>query len=443
VDPQTFVHLIHRYYPFKGGSESYFQALSERLASGGHHVQVITTDAWDLEYFWNPTKRRVEVSYERHNGVEIYRTPARHLPLANFSHRAIRRGMGELSRVPVPGRKRVLRSLSRFGPWLPELPALLERVASDASLIHAGNIALESLIRESSRFARARDIPFMITPKLRLGENEHSPERRYYTMPHQIELLRGADMVMTQTSVEADFLAEKGVEPERLRVVGLGIDVKDVTGGDAQRVRDTLGISGPFILSLGAAAYDKGTIHACEAVIRLNQRRAEPVTIVIAGPIMSEFQQYIDTLTSDQRQQIRVLGYVDDETRTDLLAGCDLLTLASRTEAFGYVFLEAWANAKPVIGARAGGIPAVVDDGVDGLLVPFGDIDALSDAISTILEDSEFARRLGTSGQRTKVVDTEDWYRKVRAVYDEVLGVKSNVSDAEGAVDGPAVVSSL
>jgi glycogen synthase len=423
VNGRRFIHLIHRYYPFRGGSEQYFQALSERLAADGADVRLVTTDAWDLEYFWNPARARVSVPFQRHNGVKIYRTPASHLPIARYSHQGIRRAMGEFSRVRFPGQQRLLEEMSRFGPWLPELPALLERISKNAELIHPANIALESLIRESIRVSRRRDIPLVITPKLHLGESERSAVRRYYTMPHQIEMLRQANQIMTQTRVEAAFLEQQGVDPDRIRVVGLGIDVDEVTGGSSVRARDTLNIDGPMILSLGAAAFDKGTVHACEATIAMNRKLDTPITLVIAGPIISTFQNYFDRLNERDRQNIKLLGYVDDQTRTDLLAACDLLTLASRTEAFGYVFLEAWANGKPVVGARAGGIPAVIEDGHDGLIVPFGDVVALTRAYERILLDPEYGRQLGAQGQSTKVVSTDQWYQGVIDGYRNVMGV--------------------
>jgi glycogen synthase len=437
VDGHTFVHLIQRYYPFRGGSEYYFQSLSEQFVDDGAEVHVVTTDAWDLEYFWDPSRRRVESERDTHNGVNIHRVAAKHLPFSNFTHRAIRRGMGELSRLPLPGKLPVLRGLSRFGPWLPDLEETLEEVAKDADLIHPANIALESMISKAAGFADRRDIPLVVTPKLHLGENERSAVRRYYTMPHQLELLRRARMVMTQTSLEAEFLTRFGVREDRLRVVGLGIDVGAVTGGDGARIREGLGIHGPMVLALGAAAYDKGTVHLCQAIVELNSRRSEPVTLVVAGPIISNFQQFADDLTPDERAWIRVLGYVEDDTRADLLAAADVLALPSRTEAFGYVFLEAWANGKPVIGARAGGIPAVIDDEVDGLLVDFGDVDGLARAIESLIDDPNLSRSLGDAGRR-KVVDRRTWYAKVRAVYADVLGVampEEGENDERSAVD--------
>src|SRR3954452_13459674 len=98
------LHVIQRYYPYVGGSELYFQELSERLAQAGHRVEVWTTDAWDLDYFWSKKARRVATERETHNGVHIRRFRVKHLPLPSIYYRAWRRGMAELSALPGSGR---------------------------------------------------------------------------------------------------------------------------------------------------------------------------------------------------------------------------------------------------------------------------------------------------------------------------------------------------
>src|SRR5690348_7445479 len=75
------LHIIQRYYPYVGGSELYFKELSERLARAGHRVEVWTTDAWDLDYFWTKRARRIEAERDTHNGVHIRRFKVKHLPL--------------------------------------------------------------------------------------------------------------------------------------------------------------------------------------------------------------------------------------------------------------------------------------------------------------------------------------------------------------------------
>lgn len=415
------LHLIQRYYPFQGGSERYFQSISEWFAAGGHTVDVLTTDAWDLEYFWDRGARHSQPPATIHEGVRVTRVPVHHLPLARFSHRAIRRLMAESSRTRFPGQLPLLRAGSRFGPWLPELEDAAIELGARADLINSANIAFESMITVAERIARRHDVAHLVTPFVHLGEGRSSKVRRYYTMPHQIELLRRADAVIALTALERDALIELGVDGRHIRIAGAGIDRAGSTGGDAARARESLGEARPLVLALGAAAFDKGTMHLVEAVSRLNRAGTE-VALVVAGPTLQEFQRFADELSEQDRRNIHVLGFISDEQKRDLLAAADLLALPSRTESFGLVFLEAWANGKPVIGARAGAIPSVVGDGEDGLLVPFGDVAALADAIRTLVEDAALGERLGRCGQ-AKVVDESEWLRRVEEIYQEVLGI--------------------
>lgn len=414
------LHLIQRYYPFEGGSERYFRAFSERFAADGAEVDVVTTDAWDLEYFWDPRRRRVEAGPETYHGVRIHRVPVRHLPAARLSHRAIRRLMAESSRISFSGQTRLLSMAGHFGPWAPALEATASRIGGGADLINVASIAFESMAQVAERTARRVGAAFVVTPFLHLGEGPGSKVRRYYTMPHQLALLRRADAVLALTAIEAEYLTIQGVPTSRIHIVGAGIDVAGVTGGDGEMARRRLGLDGPVVLAIGAAAFDKGTIHLVRAVERLN-RTGNEVNLVVAGPVMSEFQRFIDELSPEARRNVKVLGFVSEEEKRDLLALADVVALPSRTESFGLVFLEAWANGKPVIGARAGAIPAVVEDGVDGLLAPFGDVPALAGALGSLIESPALSARMAAAGA-CKVVSEETWYSGIRDVYRQVLG---------------------
>src|SRR5688572_29556462 len=139
------LHVIQRYYPYIGGSELYFQELSERLARAGHHVEVWTTDAWDLDYFWTKKARRVEAERETRNGVAIRRFRVKHLPLPAIYYRAWRRGMAELARMPLP-MAWLLGAMSRITPWVPSLRRALDRLPPGAfDIVHSTNIPFESM----------------------------------------------------------------------------------------------------------------------------------------------------------------------------------------------------------------------------------------------------------------------------------------------------------
>jgi glycogen synthase len=416
--PRRLLHIVQRYAPYEGGSENYVRELSERFAADGHTVTVLTTDAWDLEYFWNPAARRVDAPpEERVNGVRVLRFPVRHYPASSLGYRALRRAMAEWSRLPAaPGREAALRWGGRFAPWMPTLHAWTRAHASEFDLIHAANISIESTVLAGAAAARRARIPLVITPFVHLGPPGDTRIVRYYAMPHQLRLLRDAGATIVQTEQERAFLAARSVPDTRLHRIGVGVHLRDVTGGDAERARSAFDLRGPIVYFSGTAAADKGTYDLVAAMRRLWADGSD-ATLVLTGPMLSDVRTYFDTLTDAERARIRPLGFVSKETQADVLAVADVLALPSRTDSFGIVFLDAWANGIPVVGANAGGIPGVVSDGVDGLLVPFGDVTALAGALRRLLDDPALRRRMGRAG-RAKVLAHYTWEQIVASVAD-------------------------
>jgi phosphatidylinositol alpha-1,6-mannosyltransferase len=80
-------------------------------------------------------------------------------------------------------------------------------------------------------------------------------------------------------------------------------------------------------------------------------------------------------------------------------ANCDVFALPSSGEGFGLVFLEAMAYGKPVIGGAHGGIPDIVEDGVTGLLVPYGNTERLAEALESLLNVPDRAKAMGGRGR--------------------------------------------
>ena len=96
--------------------------------------------------------------------------------------------------------------------------------------------------------------------------------------------------------------------------------------------------------------------------------------------------------------------------KRDLLAGCECLVLPSFYEAQGIVILEAWAQGRPVIASRVGGIPFLVHDRQDGFLYPWGDIAALGGRLEWIIANPTKAGEMGRAGERR----TREGYRWVQ-----------------------------
>jgi glycogen(starch) synthase len=209
----------------------------------------------------------------------------------------------------------------------------------------------------------------------------------------------------------------------------VGVNPDAVLGGDGARFREKYRIDGPIVFFAGTAAYDKGTMHLVEAMEKMWGRgewgRGEqPLapTLVIAGPQLSQFQKFFAGRPSETRRRTRVLGFIPDGDKRDLFAAGDVFVLPSRTDSFGIVYLEAWLYNKPVIGAQAGGVPAVITEGRDGFLVKFGDTDELATRIEQLLTDRALAHCFGGAGH-AKVLNELTWdkkYMQVRAVYEEL-----------------------
>lgn len=93
-------------------------------------------------------------------------------------------------------------------------------------------------------------------------------------------------------------------------------------------------------------------------------------------------------------------GRVDQDVLQSAYSTCDIFVAPSRFESFGLVFLEAMREGKPVIGCKSGGMPEVVSNGVNGLLVEPGDIRQLSDAMLKLAMNHNIRQQMGEAGKR-------------------------------------------
>lgn len=413
------LYVIQRYAPFIGGAELVFQENGERLAHAGHAVTVYTTDAWDLERFWRDDKGRVDVQSETLNEVFIERFPVEYLPLSRLTFPGIKRVMGIISELPFDS-KGLLFALSRYVPYVPELDAMLDTSSERFDIVHTANISLDSSVYAAYRFAKRKNIPFVITPFLHLGEREDTRVVKYYTLPHQIEMLKRADAVVVMTEREGNALVERGVARDRIHRIGAGVDPDALAGGDSAQFRRTHDISTPIVAYIGTAAFDKGTTHLVEAMQKVWE--TQDATLVLAGAQLTAFQDYISALPETVKQRIVQLGFISEQEKKDLLAACDVFAMPSRTDSFGIVYLEAWLYEKPVVGADAGGVPDVIDANKNGFLVKFGDVNALAARITQLISDRALGRRLGENG-RAKVLRELTWegqHAKLCTLYEQL-----------------------
>lgn len=411
-------HFVHRYPPALGGSEAYFGRLSRHLAAAGDAVTVFTTAALDLEAFWSPRGRCLPAGTAVEDGVTVRR------------YRLWRvRGQGyllkALSLLPHRGWQALTVSCNplAWGMWRDA-----GRPAGRFDVVHATAFPYGWPLACARRLARRLGAPFVLTPFLHLGDPDdpHDRTRRAYTRPALLELARAADRVFVQTEGEREALLQRGFPPERLVLQGMGLDEASCTGGDRLAARAAWGV-GPGECVVGHLANnsrEKGSVDLLAAAAGAWERGGR-FTVVLAGPAMPNFERY--WATYPRKDRVRRLGVLDDGQKRDFFAGLDAFALPSRSDSFGIVLLEAWANGAPNLGYRAGGVAGVIRHEKDGLLVRCGNLDGLAAALLRLAGDAELRQRLGAAGhERTRrEFRWEDKLGLVRAVYRELAGRKA------------------
>jgi glycosyltransferase involved in cell wall biosynthesis len=403
--------FTHRYAPVIGGSENYARAMVRRMVAEGHDVDVFTTDADDLARFTRRDGRKVDAEASTNiDGARVTRFQPRHLPGQRYAGKL-------LSYVPYPSIR------SQFASFFPILPGI-NGVRGEYDLVCSIAFPYTNFSYAALCTARAAGAPLVITPFLHLA-TPGDPVHRAYTRSHQRWLLARADLVIAATRLEADVIASWGIGRDHLLTLPMAVEHADVTGGDGASFRARLGLDGsaPLIGQLGALDLDKGSVDLVHALSRINASRdGQPVHLVLAGRETPRFAGFLATL--GPLPWLHLAGPLSTGDCRDFFDAIDVFAMPSRTDSFGIVFLEAWANGKPVVAARAGGVVEVVEHDVNGLLVPFGQPEELATAIDRLVADPALRHSLGGAG-RDRVETGYTWddrYRTLSARIDGLTG---------------------
>ena len=195
-------------------------------------------------------------------------------------------------------------------------------------------------------------------------------------------------------------LEHAGFTPARVVRIYNGVEASRFNGHGAGSVRGELGLGAevPLIGMVANVRPTKGHDNLIRAA-RLVVDRFPDARFVAAGEHLAGLSDQLRALVAELRLQksFFFLGFRDDVPA--VLRDLDLFVLPSTSEGFPFVALEAMAAGKPSVMTRCGGPEEIVNDGVNGFLVPPSDPQALAERICLLLADPERARRLGRAAQ--------------------------------------------
>ena len=207
-----------------------------------------------------------------------------------------------------------------------------------------------------------------------------------------------ANVLVTVSEMTRQKALQEGVRADRIFVIQNGIAPVSIEGVNRLEVRRDAGVGDQdlFLLSVGRLVHQKAHEFLIAAMPPVLQEFPDvKVGICGDGFLRPQLEAQIHAL--GLQKTVFLLGKFDSVTK--FLAAADLFILPSRWEGLPIALLEAMSAGLPVVATRVEGVDEVVVDQEHGLLVPVGDVSALSDAILQLLRNPHVRREMGMAAK--------------------------------------------
>ena len=282
------------------------------------------------------------------------------------------------------------------------LPLPIEWLTGRLDLFHSPDFVLPP-VRRAQTLLTVHDLSFIRWPEC------SSPPLLEYLMAAVPRSVARADRILADSECTRQDLVELlDVPAERIDVVYAGVEERFRPQADkaVDAVKARYGIERPYVLGLGTLQPRKNFARLIEAFALARERAGIPHALVIGGGegwLSRGIHETIDRL--GLREDVRLIGFVDDQDLPALYTGADLFAFPSLYEGFGIPVLEAMGCQTPVVTSRASSLPEVA--GEAALLIDPTDVEELADALVRGLGDSELRDRMVLAGKGQ--VDRFSW----------------------------------
>ncbi len=294
-----------------------------------------------------------------------------------------------LEEVPADVPVHDLASRSLWTAWLP-LARLLRRLSPRVLLSTSSGA---NLIACLAHRVAGREMRLVLSERNVLYRDQGRFKRHLQAMLKRW-LYPRADCVTAVSRGVADDLRDRlGLPEERIRVVYNPVVTADLTELEKVEPDDPwLADGGPVVLAAGRLVPAKGFDHLLAAFAELNTDPSARLVILGEGPERTALDRLARDLGINDR--VRFAGFDPNPFR--YMSRCAVFVLSSRYEGLPGALIQAMACGAAVVACDCPAGPAeIVEDGVDGFLVPPGDRPAMVARIAALLDDPEMRRRLG------------------------------------------------
>jgi L-malate glycosyltransferase len=257
-----------------------------------------------------------------------------------------------------------------------------------------------------------------------------------YSRAIRFLLSASARIVTPSQAYQNDFLSVFPDLKEKTIYIHNGINLAELN----RCSRDTIEREQKqYILCIAAHNEKKGIDILLHATKRLQE--VEPllqIALVGDGPLRGQLEGL--ALSLGVHERVEFLGWKGRAQVAELLHGCEIFVLPSRSEPFGIVILEALACKKPVVATTVGGIPEIIENGKNGILVEPDNPDTLAEALIALLKNPALRQAIARNGQMT--VHKRFCCKNTGAAYEAVLhDLAFRATTDRTSVDGPDSLS--
>lgn len=367
-----FFSIVTYWHGIKGGMDLHGKHLLYGLSQRGHQIHVISTTHPDGK------------SYEEINGIKFHY-------LKNTTFGSSRKGWGKESIKmfkQINNKEKIDIVISQANAGYAVVKTAKSRGVPFVTIMHGyETMILKSIMNQVMNFKNGYGT---------LIKSLFS--WLYYSLFQEYPLLVHSTRIIAVSHRVAEVLARRPlVQKDKIKIINYGIDLNafNVSPEKRKKMRNRLGIADEnrVIFYLSLISKQKGADIALKAFSLLSETKNLQLIIGGDGEYLEEAKYLAKRLGIDSK--VIFTGLIANESTADYYNAADIFIFPTlRVESFGLVIAEAMACGKPVIASRIGSIPGVIDDGINGILVPPGDFRELAAQIKRILEDHNTAKLL-------------------------------------------------
>ncbi|WP_367154625.1 glycosyltransferase [Methylomonas sp. HYX-M1] len=207
-----------------------------------------------------------------------------------------------------------------------------------------------------------------------------------------LKALRNADKVFSVSNSLKEYLVGIGAAPEKITVIGNGVDLIKFFPIEKTLARKKLSITedAEVLISVGGLVNRKGFHRVIEILPKLLKNHPKLLYLIVGGASPEgNNREYLERLVNDLNlsNHVKFLGAMEAKALHEPLSAADVFVLATANEGWANVFLEAMACGLPVVTTDVGGNTEVVCNNTLGYIVPFGNSDSLRIGIDKALSN--------------------------------------------------------